>query len=131
MSDIKFLKFEAVNAGTKEVLIQNVPEGLSLQRNHIRPVYQRRTQAGDLVAQSVYYHKKNFAMNGGVFDRVLSDYFKILYETRENAVITVYDYDDSFSLIVEYTATVKLTRFQDLTDFVDSNRSWNVEFEEI
>ncbi|WKZ15428.1 MAG: hypothetical protein QY317_16150 [Candidatus Jettenia caeni] len=131
MADIKYLKFVATIAGTKEILIEDVPEGLQFQRNHIRPVSPRRTQSGTLITQTIVYNKKSISVSGGVYKKDIVDYFKTAYENNETVTFTIYDYDSNYQLINEAVHSVKIMRFEDSKDFNESTRSWSVEFEEI
>ena len=131
MAIIKFINLNATTAGSKDFLIEDTPEGLKLSRNHIRPVSPRRTQNGTLITQTIYYNKKGFTLEGGEYHNALITYLKSLYESGENATLTVYDIDGNFAVVTEYTATVKMTKLEDGKDFVDNTRSWTAEFEEV
>lgn len=131
MAGIKFLKFVTTIAGTKELLFDDVPEGLSFDRTHIRPISERRTQDGTLISQTVGYNKKSFTVNGGVFISALSAYFKTIFENNETITFTIYDYDASYTLVNEAVHTVKMITFEDSKDFNNSSRSWSFVLQEI
>lgn len=130
MADIKFLKFVATIAGTKEILIQDVPEGISFDRNHIRPISARRTQNGDLISQTIGYNKKNFTISGGQYDFTLIDYFKTIYENNETITFTIYDYVN-YVLTEEVVYSMKMVSFEDSKDFSGTTREWSITLAEI
>lgn len=130
MADIKFLKFVTTIAGTKEILIQDVPEGITFDRNHVRPISSRRTQNGDLISQTIGYNKKNFTISGGQYDSVLIEYFKTIYENNETITFTVYDYVN-YVLTNEAVYSMKMISFEDSKDFSGTIRDWSIILAEI
>lgn len=131
MANVKFLKFVSAIAGTKELLFDDVPEGLSFSRNHLRPVSQRRTQNGSLISQNINYNKKIFSINGGIFVSDLASYFKTIFENNETITFTIYDYNASYVLINEAVHNVKMLNFEDSKDFSGSTRNFSFELQEI
>lgn len=130
MADIKFLNLNAPNAGSKDVFLGDVFEGLSFSRSHYRPTNPIRTQNGTLVTQSTYSNKKNLSLSGGVFVSTLPDYLKAIYEANETVTVIIYDYVEGV-IATESTYSMKIISFEDSKDFVNSVRNWSVELQQI
>lgn len=130
MADIKFLNMSAPNAGSKDVFLGDVFEGLSFSRSHYRPTNPVRTQNGTLITQSTYANKKNLSLSGGVFVSTLPDYLKVIYEANETVTVIIYDYVEGV-ISTESTYSMKIISFEDSKDFVNSIRNWSVELQQI
>ncbi len=131
MSDeTRLIEFEAAGAGKKTIVVKDVPEGLQLKRNHLRPISARRTQNGTLIPQTVWYNKKAFSLNvGSLADDVLL-YFVALFESNEVVTFTVFDYTD-LVFRVEYMLQVRITKLDDAKDCVGASRGWSMELEQV
>lgn len=130
-TDIGFLQFVAPIAGTKKIVLSNVPDGLRLSRNHITAISNRRLQNGSLISQVIASRKKSFSLDLGLYDKSLSVYFESIYENNESVSMTVYEYNSNFLRVDEYSLTVKIARFEDSKDYIDNTRSMVIDLEEV
>lgn len=124
------MNLNAPIAGSKDVFLGDVFEGLSFGRTHYRPTSPVRTQNGTLITQSTYANKKNLSLSGGAYTSTLPDYLKAVYELNETVTVIIYDYVEGV-IATENTYSMKIISFEDSKDFVNSTRSWSVELQQI
>lgn len=124
------MNLNAPLAGSKDVFLGDVFEGLSFSRAHYRPTNPVRTQDGTLITQSTYTNKKNISLSGGVFVSTLPVYLKAIYEANETVTVIIYDYVEGI-IATESTYSMKIISFEDSKDFINSIRNWSVELQQI
>ena len=130
MADVKFINVTAPIAGSKDIYLADVFEGLTLSRSHYRPTNPVRLGDGTLIMQSTYANKKDISLSGGVFVSTLPTYFESVFEANETLTVTPYDYVEGV-LTAEAVLIMKAIAFEDSKDFVNSTRAWTVQLMEI
>lgn len=118
--------------GTKIINLEDVPGGLSFNRDHVRPVSPRRTQNGTLVAQTLLYNKKQFTLTGVLYEVDIHTYLESLYESAVNATLkTWYEATGTYTETTDFNGTVLLTAYADSFDKVSNIRNFTATFTEV
>lgn len=128
--DMKFLTL-IVNGNMQDVLIEDVPDGLHLDRQNTLPIFPRRTQDGTLITQTALFNKKSFSLKGVENHTPILSFLAAAYEGAHDVAMTVYDVNESFTEYSEYTVAVRIIQISDGKDFIGNKKEWTVQMMEI
>jgi hypothetical protein len=141
----KTLKFitiiaDAGGPGTKQIYIEDVPEGLSINKTLLKPKHARRTQNGTLITTTLDYVKKGFSVSGALYSIDIDDYLLTLYESGLDATLKIEyidaelhkdDIPEKDAVTVEFNGRVSILSHESDHDLIRNVRSINTQFQEI
>ncbi len=135
MADIK--QFEVIpvsgGLGTKIINFGNMDQGLSIETNHLRPVFARRSQSGALTVQAIIYNKKIINISGVTSNVALHVYFKALFESGINSTLKLWyeDPENSYAETEDFNAIVSMLEYGSVKNENDNVISISMLFSEI
>ncbi len=118
--------------GTRIINLEDVQGGLSINRDHIRPLSPRRTQDGTLITQTLRYNKKQITIAGVLYEATIHTYLQSLFESAISATLKIwYEASDTYVETEDFNGTVLLTGYDDGHDKIANTRTFTATFTEV